>query len=226
MSKTKTTQEPPHGSQDDYHRALTRFDAMPTKAKVTWVETFASQKALDAARCHVLRYELPALARSVGIGWSWREPKPLRLREVRRVHAAVREGLAALKASKDVRRATAAAIRQQAFRGGRTWTGWQLPKHRTHLRLLPQPAHGEQTSMLALFEAADEVSAVVAAFGYFLWRQAPSWRECACGCGLTFITNGKQRYIERHHQAAKWQKELRRKRRGRGAPQPVFFAGR
>jgi len=101
----------------------------------------------------------------------------------------------------------------------RTWaTGWQLPKHRTHLRLLPQPALGEQTSMLALFEAADEVSAVVAAFGYFLWRQAPSWRECACGsCGLTFITNGKQRYIERH-QAAKWQKEFRRKRRGQDAP--------
>jgi hypothetical protein len=90
----------------------------------------------------------------------------------------------------------------------------------SHLRLLPQPAHGEQTSMLALFEAADEVSAVVAAFGYFLWRQTPSWRECACGCGLTFISNGKQRYIERH-QAAEWQRDFRRRRRARRKQQRV-----
>ena len=81
--------------------------------------------------------------------------------------------------------------------------------------------------MLALFETADEVSAIVAAFGYFLWRQAPSWRECACGCGLTFITNGKQRYIEKDHQAAKWQKEFRRRPRGQGAPsQQASFVGR
>jgi hypothetical protein len=190
---------------------------MPTTAKVQWVEAFASQKALDAASCRILRYELPALARSVGIGWSWREPKPLRLHEVRQVHTAVHQGVAALKASRDVRRATAEEIRQQMFRSrlrGRTWTtGWQLPKHRTHLRLFPQPAHGEQTSMFAVFEAVDDVSAIVAAFGYFLWRQSPSWRECACGCGLTFIANGKQRYIERDHQAAKWQRDFRRQRR-------------
>lgn len=60
-------------------------------------------------------------------------------------------------------------------------------------------------------EAADEVSAIVAAFAYFLWRQAPVWRECACGCGLTFINNGKQRYIERN-QAAQWQRDFRRRR--------------
>ena len=145
------------------------------------------------------------------------------VRDVRRVHAAVLKGLAALKASKDVRRATAAEIRQQALRGrvrGSRWTGWQLPKHRTHLRLLPQPARGEQTSMLALFDAADEVSAIVAAFGYFLWRQAPSWRECACGCGWTFIKNGKQRYIERH-QAAQWQRDFRRQRRAQKKRQRV-----
>jgi len=122
------------------------------------------------------------------------------------------------------RRATAEEIRQEAIRGrlrGSTWaTGWKLPTHRTHLRLLRQPTRGEQTSMLAFFEAADEVSAIVAAFGYFLWRQAPSWRECACGCGLTFITNGKQRYVERH-QAAKWQRDFRRRRRARRKQQRV-----
>jgi hypothetical protein len=148
-----------------------------------------------------------------------RQPKPLRLSDVRRVHSAVHNGYVALKASSTVRRATAEEIRQHAIGGrlrGRTWTtGWQLPKHRTSLRLLPQPAGGEQTSMLALFEAADEVSAIVAAFGYFLWRHAPTWRECACErCGLTFITNGKQRYIE-GHQAAKWQREFRRRKRAR-----------
>lgn len=220
VSKVNATTFQPRSSQDDHYRSLTRFDAMPTKGKVKWVEAFASRKALDAASCRVLRHELPALARSVGIGWSWGKFEPLRLRDVQRVHAAVREGVAALKASGVVRRATVEEMRATAegmLKGARrrrasTAMGWQLPAHRTRLRLLPQPALGEQTSMLALFEGKDAVSVIVAAFGYFLWRQEPPWCECACGCALTFIRNGKQKFA-RGHQARNWQKNYRRKNR-------------
>jgi hypothetical protein len=82
-----------------------------------------------------------------------------------------------------------------------SWVGgWRLPRHRTRLCRLPQSEQilGEKTAMLALFEADDEASAIVAALGYFVWRQEPRWCECACGCGTTFIKTGKRTYLPGH----------------------------
>jgi hypothetical protein len=187
---------------------MAQFDAMPTRAKVQWLDRFANRTVLSPDDRQRLRDELPALARSVGIGWSWRTPRPLRLRDVDAVHVAIRDGMEVLKASSRVPRMTAAQIRAQLETGiAGPPPGWALPPHRTTLRLLPQPAEGEKTTMLAVFEADDDVSSIVAAVGYFLWQHAPVWRECACGCRLTFIANGKQKFIDTSHQARMWQRE-------------------
>src|SRR5262245_44120571 len=138
----------------EYEMALARFDGMTNRAKVKWVDQFAAQIDITSSR-HALAAELPALARSVGVGWTWAAPRALRAAEVSRVHAAVRAGLTDLRESSRVRSGNVEGLKK-LVRSGRSmgWSGgWKLPRHRTCLRLLPQPARGEKTMMVALFEA-------------------------------------------------------------------------
>jgi hypothetical protein len=192
-------------------RAVERFDSMPLRDKVEWIDRLAAMTKVEPSRLTMLAHELRAFSRSVGLGFAWaEEQRPLSGRDVCRIHEAIRQGLDALRQSKHVptfKATDTQAILQAARRANSA--GWVLPRHRVRLRLFPSPARGEETSVYAVYEAPDEVSSIVAAIGHFIWRHADRWRDCECGCGLTFVVRGKQRFSEgcgeRHRQKKHYQ---------------------
>jgi hypothetical protein len=85
--------------QDALQVAYARIDAMSALGKLTWVLQFRKTdlQTLSPPECRRFGYELRALARSVGAGWSWRnEPRPLADRALREVQGQIRDGLRAL----------------------------------------------------------------------------------------------------------------------------------
>jgi hypothetical protein len=69
---------------------------------------------------------------------------------------------------------------------------------RVWLRPLPRQTDdpAERPPIVTIFEARDEISAIVAAVGHFIVQQWRRWRVCPCGCGRRFIPKGKQKFRE------------------------------
>jgi hypothetical protein len=123
------------------------------------------------------------------VGWGvQRRLGPLADRDLRKVHTAVHEGIAALDAT---RLAHPVAV----FTDRRL--GWRLPAH--HVRLISMPKQvgtfdDDRTALSAIYDASDEASAIIVRLAHLLVQEDVRWRICACGCGQWFIKQGKQRY--------------------------------
>ena len=183
--------------------AYARFDAATLKTKIEWILALAKTTEVPRVTA-MLGYELRAFARVVGVLFVWQnQERALSKGEVRRIHAMVRAGIEALQKS-----ARAEVELRKQPGGGPAFSssaGWRLPPHRVRLRRLP--ADDEvNTSTIAMYEAADEVSAIVAAIGHFLLRNSRQWRWCACGCGNTLALKGKRKFLPKH-QNRHWQKQ-------------------
>lgn len=189
--------------------AYQRFDDKTTNEKIRWVLEFAKPDRLSGVPREdrvTLGYDLRALARIVGLMWVWRfEPGPLSYRDLIKIHSDISVGLRA------VRMSAAANLDERV--------GWQLPPHRIRARRLPAPADASNapTSIIPVYEAANERSAIVAAIGEFLLRDSVRWRFCECGCGESFPVNGKKKYFDKQHENRTNQKKCYRKAKGQGA---------
>ncbi len=188
-------------------KAYQQFDSMAAQGQLHWLLQFR-QRDLPRRRGEriELAYQLRALAQIVGLAWRWRRRlEPLSDSALKKIHGALRVGLAALDASK----------RGELTDDG----GWRVPPHRVVCRRAPAPADEPNgwTPLHESYTAADEVSAIVAAFYHFLRRHESGWRYCGCGCGEP-VTSGKKKgrprkYLNRQHQNRVTQRMHYRKRK-------------
>ena len=167
MQRFRTTSWRRH--QDALETAFARIDAMSARERLNWVLRFRKTdlEGLSPVERRGLGYELRALARSVGAGWSWRDtPRPLADRDLRTVQGQIRDGLRALNDTRQ--RPDTAAMRQHTALNHESsfWqckepacvksarsllaamtdptaisrarrAGWRLPAHRVRLQRLP-----------------------------------------------------------------------------------------
>lgn len=193
--------------QDALAAAFARIDAMRAEDKLRWLLAFCARdlRKVSLSDRRTLGYDLRALARTIGAGWSWRDrPQPLADRDLRTAQAQISAGWRALELEDATRRPVPVLRLSDGMvlsdlpsaLDGRI--GWRLPAHRVWLRPLPRQTDdpAERPPIVTIYEARDEISAIVAAVGHFIVQDWRRWRVCPCGCGETFIPKGKQKFFE------------------------------
>lgn len=193
--------------QDALTAAYGRIDAMHADDRLRWLSAFSAMdlRTMPSSELRKLGYDLRALARTIGAGWSWRDrPQPLTDRDLRSVQTQIAAGWRALEDAKRrlvpvLRLSDGMAVLSNPPSALDGRIGWRLPAHRVWLRPLPRQTDdpAERPPIVTIFEARDEISAIVAAVGHFIVQQWRRWRVCPCGCGEKFVPIGKQKYFER-----------------------------